>query len=252
MRRYFNDHSYKQQTGQVLFHGGFPGIDEEYFEWIDVLEAVEDAIDELVVVELGAGFGRWSVAAACAARTRRPDLKVKLVTVEAEPTHFEWMKLHFSDNGLDPTSHRLIESPVNGTGGKVSFVIGHPQEWYGQSIIPSGSRFGNWPEGKEVQMTAITLEEAVDGVGTIDLLDMDVQGVEAEIITGSVSLLNSRVRRIHIGTHGHNIEDTIYRTLINEGWFCTRAYRASSTVRTEFGDVFFLDGVQSWLNPRLF
>lgn len=252
IRREFDSRISPQHSEQTVVQGNFPRIDEDYFGWIDILEAVEDAADQLVVVELGAGYGKWSVAAACAARTRRPELKVKLVAVEAEPTHFDWMALHFSDNGLDPSCHTLINSPVNGTGGDVSFTIGHAAEWYGQSIIPPGHGFGNWPEGRETRMSAITLEEAVDRTDVIDIVHMDVQGVEGEIIAGSVSLLNSRVRRIHIGTHGHNLENDIYRTLTNEGWFCVHSYRALSTVATEFGDISFQDGVQGWINPRLF
>ena len=36
----------------------------EYFEWLDLLHAVQDARDRFVMVELGAGYGRWAVRAA--------------------------------------------------------------------------------------------------------------------------------------------------------------------------------------------
>lgn len=35
-----------------------PAFDEEYFEWIDLLEAVTEATGEFTMIELGAGWGR--------------------------------------------------------------------------------------------------------------------------------------------------------------------------------------------------
>jgi len=45
-----------------------PAFDEEYFEWIDVLEMALQAGDVYTFLELGAGYGRWSSRAAWAAR----------------------------------------------------------------------------------------------------------------------------------------------------------------------------------------
>jgi hypothetical protein len=41
-----------------------PPYDEEYFEWIDLLEAVASAKNRFTMLELGAGWGRWSARAA--------------------------------------------------------------------------------------------------------------------------------------------------------------------------------------------
>src|SRR5436190_9555453 len=46
----------------------YPRLDQEYFEWTDLLEAVLDADKSFTMVELGAGFGRWSARGALAAR----------------------------------------------------------------------------------------------------------------------------------------------------------------------------------------
>jgi hypothetical protein len=63
-----------------------PAFDEEYFEWIDLLEAVAWARDRFTMLELGAGFGRWTARAAAAAK--QPGIPYFLVAVEGEPTHF--------------------------------------------------------------------------------------------------------------------------------------------------------------------
>ncbi|MBA3430334.1 MAG: hypothetical protein H0U16_02480 [Actinobacteria bacterium] len=50
--------------------GNLPRPDEEYIEWIDVLEAVSNARDRFTMVELGAGWARWLVNAVAALRHR--------------------------------------------------------------------------------------------------------------------------------------------------------------------------------------
>src|SRR5262245_60032550 len=62
----------------------YPSFDNEYFEWVDILETVEAATDHYVMIELGAGFGRWSMRAARAV-ARKPFCTFQCVAVEAEP-----------------------------------------------------------------------------------------------------------------------------------------------------------------------
>ena len=45
----------------------YPPLDEEYFEWIDLLESVVAAEGSYTMIELGAGYGRW----ACGRHLRR-------------------------------------------------------------------------------------------------------------------------------------------------------------------------------------
>ena len=90
---------------------GNPPVDEEYFEWIDILESVSLARDSYTMMELGAGYGRWAVRAASALR-QRGIRQCHLVAVEAEPVHFGWLQQHFADNGLDPAQHTLVHGAV--------------------------------------------------------------------------------------------------------------------------------------------
>src|SRR5262245_34029562 len=76
---------------------GYPAPSEDTYEWSSILEAVEAARGRFVMIELGAGYGRWLVNAALAARQR--DLEVELVGVEAEPTRIRWLREHLADNG---------------------------------------------------------------------------------------------------------------------------------------------------------
>ncbi|MDD1661625.1 MAG: hypothetical protein LUQ49_04080, partial [Methanomicrobiales archaeon] len=117
----------------------FPAYDEEYWEWIDLLESVVAAKKKFVMMELGAGYGRWLINGAMAVRQYHgTEFPVRLIGVEAETTHFEWMKQHFLDNGLDPSQHMLIPKAIDNHHHEVEFYVTHPTlkgaaNWYGQS-----------------------------------------------------------------------------------------------------------------------
>jgi FkbM family methyltransferase len=172
--------------------------------------------------------------------------------VEPDPEHYAMLQQHFRDNGLDPDAHRLLCAAVNGTGGEASFISGHGRDWYGQAIVDPGVRLTQWPDAIPINVPALRLEDIIAGEGLIDLVDMDVQGLEGEIVTRSLSVLNARVRRLHIGTHSHDVEDMIFDALRSSGWLCCHCFRSGLEVDTAYGTVAFGDGVQSWLNPGLF
>src|SRR5262249_46383337 len=110
-----------------------PSIDDNIFDWLALLESVVEARGSYTMAALRAGWGRWLVARALAAKER--GLPFSLVGVEAEPTHFQWMRQHFADNGLDPADHKLIEGAASGRSGEGWFYFGKPDSWYGQSLI---------------------------------------------------------------------------------------------------------------------
>ena len=91
----------------------YPQPDEEYFEWIDLLESVVAARQTYSMIDLGAGYGRWCVRAAFAAQQFNPGLVQHLIAVEGEPMVASWMRQHFIDNGVDITHHRLIHGAVS-------------------------------------------------------------------------------------------------------------------------------------------
>jgi FkbM family methyltransferase len=236
----------------LLRSDGYPKVDEELFEWIDVLEAVNDAGSQFTMVELGAGFGRWVVAAACALRRIRPDAQMRLIAVEPDADHYDMLRQHFRDNGLDPDAHRLLRVAVNGTGGTANFLGGLGREWYGQAIVPVGWTDSDRPDAVVNDVPALRLQDIIADERLIDLVDMDVQGIEGDIVTTSLPVLNAKVRRLHIGTHSHGVEDLIFEALRGSGWHCCHCFRSGLEVDTPYGRISFGDGVQSWLNPRLY
>jgi len=272
MRHEFASGMYSPQGNPV--HSWYPELDEEYFEWIDLLEAVVEARDSFTMVDLGAGYGRWSVRAGCAVRQYHSDLPFHLVAVEAEPLKFHWMHRHFEDNGLDPRQHKLVHAAVNKSSGPALFCIGgpvgsafdlKPDEWYGQALtkehdIDGASRKAGEYYGFEVQLhesqwrsisvQGISLSEILEDEPFVDLVDMDIEGDELPVVAAAVAELDAKVKRLHIGTHGRDIEAGLRRILCAHGWRCKADYSLGGTHETDWGPIDFCDGAQSWVNPR--
>ena len=256
----------------------FPSHDDEYFEWTDLLECVLDADRQFVFVELGAGFGRWTVRAALAARLRGIG-NVKLVIVEGEPLHAQWARLHMALNNVGEHQYQLFESAVSAAEGQALFVVKQPNSqpvsatteealsWYGQCLASSaglgnptpadglyhGRRMWNIDAGyAAIEIPVMPLAIVLDGLPRVDLIDMDIQGEEGPLISECVDLLSSKVRRLHIETHSTAVEDQIRDVLMGADWKCLRDYSLQKKHETPFGEIFFQGGLQSWINPRLF
>jgi FkbM family methyltransferase len=246
-----------------------PPVDEEYFEWIDVLEAVASAEVTFTMIELGAGYGRWLMNAAAAARMRG-GLSLQLIGVEAEPTHFQWMGQHFDDNGVPATMLSLIQAAVAGQPGRVRFHIGDPDAWYGQAIDPNQPTPSEVPRPRFtrrlrrllaprprreartiVEVPAVTLASILDRHDLVDLLDLDVQGAEADVLEPARAGLDAKVRRVHVGTHSLQNERRVRALFDGLAWTKLNDYACGSEAETPWGPVRFEDGVQTWLNPRL-
>jgi FkbM family methyltransferase len=242
-----------------------PSVDEEYLEWIDVLEAVVGGNGAFTMIELGAGWGRWLMNAAAAARAS-DRLPVHLVGVEAEPTHFRWMQQHFEDNDVDEGSLTLIEAAVAAQAGWVRFHVGDPSAWYGQAIdpnphtgtSPSVDRPAAFPvapasrdERRIIDVRAVSLQSILGGLGRVDLIDLDVQGAEAEVLESAETMLSGQVKRVHIGTHSAENERRLHELFARLRWTNLNDYQCGAEVETPWGCVSFQDGVQTWLNPTL-
>lgn len=214
-----------------------PPFDEEYFEWIDLLEAVTSAGWRFTMLELGAGFGRWTSRAAAAAQQR--NLQYFLIAVEAEPTHFEWLKQNLQDNGVRLADCRLIHAAVIDKDGRIGFSADDPAGTYGQAI------------GGTTEVEAVSLSTLLRSVDGVDLIDMDVQGAELEILSVATEPLSQKVKRIYVETHSGQLHTSILRLFRGLGWKPHFLYMINTADKTPWGRINFQGGIQSWLNPRL-
>ena len=261
-----------------------PAFNEEYFEWIDILESVKNYAAyhagrrPYVFAELGAGFGRWTVNAVRALQQACPgQCEYFLCAVEADKQHFKWLKQNLRDNGIDPDQQLLVNAPLTGDGRRVSFMTGAYGRWFGQAVVgdkyvrnlrvtgrvPGIGRLllhwiGPWrrrykPMQDEIilKLKSTTLGEVLRKTPhVVDIADLDLQEMEAEVIEAAVPVINERVMRLHIGTHSLAVEERLRKCLKGAGWILLRDYPCLGTRETPYGQIAFGDGVQSWINPR--
>jgi FkbM family methyltransferase len=233
-----------------------PSFDDNIFDWLALLEAVVEASGEFTMAALGAGWGRWLVAAAFAATQR--TLPFRLVGVEAEPTHYAWMLEHFRDNGLDPAEHDLIEAAAAGENGHAWFYFGKPDAWYGQSLIRDAA-LNNRAPGAEIDyngekarlVRTIDLATLTAAYRRIDYLHMDVQGAELDFLSSGPPLLDRKVRRVLVGTHSESIEQGLRELFGSLGWRCQYDLPMNAQAQVNETVVTIGDGVQVWINPAL-
>jgi FkbM family methyltransferase len=262
-------HSEDDWTGAkfpVPFPHKQPELNEELFEWIALLEAVTEARGQFTMLELGAGFGRWGLLGATAARRLRiGNIDVRLI--EAEPQHAVWAREGIALNGLADYV-KVIEAALSNNPDPVPFAIDAPKNgydaasWYGQAVVSPGQDLAATEERYfghhvyrdywfgQIYVPPITLPKVAEGMERIDLIDADLQGAETEMIPW-MGLLTERVRLVHIGTHSLEIEAALREAFRSHGWLCQIDYSLQGECETPFGRVAFNDGVQTWRNPKL-
>ena len=220
----------------------YPAFDEEYFEWIDLLESVAQAQGHFTMLELGAGWGRWVANAAIALR-QFSGLPHTFVAVEAEPSHFQSITQHLADNAINPDGFQLIEAAVTDHDGEVLFQVGKHHwgdnyDWHGQSII-----------GGDHAVKSVSLATLLRPFSTVDLIDLDIQGAELSVLLAAADVINEKAKKIHIGTHSRRIEHGLRSLFSRLGWRSVYDFPCLSQTDTPWGSLAFLDGVQTWLNP---
>ena len=252
-----------------------PPMDEDYFDWIDLLEAVAAAKDRFTMLELGAGFGRWGIRGALAAKQRGIG-QIQVRFVEAEPQHAAWLREAVELNGLGDISYAIFEAAISYGGTQVPFALApdgiDARSSYGQSTTcdhKGRAEFSAWrdsgPTGRIyfglpvrraydtdlIQVAGITFEGLTADLDFIDFVDMDIQGSEAELIEHAISTFDTKVGLVHIGTHAVSVEDKIRTIFRNHGWTSRWDFSTQGKRETPFGPITFGDGIQAWRNPRL-
>ena len=221
-------------------------------DWAPLAQAVNEASDTFRMAALGAGFGRWLAAgAALAAQTGRD---YRLLGIEAEPQHFEWMLRHFKENKIPESRYIALNAAAVGTPGDCWFAVGNSQAWYGQTVY---SKDHALPENAKLRRSkGVTIDEILSLLTPLDYLHMDIQGAELDVLSYRPDRLNREVRLLNIGTHSAEIETGLRKLFRGLGWECLydvklgskHPIRLGETVVPEFE---FGDGVQVWRNPRL-
>lgn len=229
---------------------GGPLHDKE--EWVGTLRSLLEARDQLVVMELGAGWAPWLVGAAVAA-ARVGISDVRLIGVEGSAGHVGFMDQHMRDNGVNPAAHRLIHGVAGPSDGIARFPrLAEPRNDYGSqadygAASPGGSAAA--PDIEEVP--CYSLDTLLAGLDRVDLLHCDIQGMEGAVFAAARAVVNAKVRRVVIGTHSRAVEAELMEIFAGLGWILEdetvcRLHQAGD------GSLHLLaDGCQVWRNPGL-
>ena len=149
-------------------------------EWCGVLSAVLEAKEQIVGVELGAGWAPWLVCAATAAR-QKGITKQFFVAVEAKARNIGFIRTHFLDNGITPGDHTIIKAMCSAAAG-------------------------------------FDLAKLISDLPIVDFIHVDIQGCELEIIEPAVFTLDRRVSRLIIATHGRELDGKVFGLMSKRGW----------------------------------
>jgi FkbM family methyltransferase len=232
---------------------GEPGEEEHVLDWASLAQAIQGSSELFRMAALGAGWGRW--LAAGGALASQVGRNYRLLGVEAEPKHFEWLLRHFRENGIAENRYIAVNAAATGKPGDCWFETGNPQGWYGQSVRSDEDAR---EQGVQLRRTkGITLDGVLELLSPLDYMHMDIQGTELDFLLYRPELLDAKVRLVNIGTHSAQIEVGLRRLFKRLGWECLYDVRLSSKHRLRVGDkvvpsVKFGDGVQVWRNPRLY
>ncbi len=230
------------------YKANYPPLNEHYFDWIALLTCVSNATGTFRMAELGAGWAPWLVRGLFASRQISSIEQVELLAVEADTTHFNWIKKHFLDNYLDPDDYYLFNGAVADTSSMLKFPkISNPDEDYGASLKSVT------PNSEFIKVQGYTLENLFCSfTGVLDFLHMDVQGAEYDVLPTAMELLKTSVKAVMIGTHFSSEKHEELKDLFfHNGWISIMIYPRNEEVDTEYGRVQFVDGFQFWKNPDL-
>ncbi len=246
-----------------------PVVNDHYFEWISVLTAVHQASSRFTMIELGAGYAPWLVAAAVALRQLGKEEPL-LVAVEAEPKRYEYIFRHFNDNQIKSADNVFFKAAVvpEDFEGDAWFLVGDPTNTYGARLV-ADQNFGyrKYRHGFQISFAkfvarlrnlqrpepvrCVKMSSILAIVPQVDLLDMDIQSAELDVVASCIGQLNNKVKYVHIGTHSESIEKSLRKIFKANGWTNVFDYECRKEQSTPYGNICFDDGVQAWLNPRL-
>jgi hypothetical protein len=258
--------------------------DEGWFEVANWVLAAKEAKTRYVMMSLGACFGYQAVGAYKALMMLNP-MPCKLVVVEPEPQNMLWARQHFTDNGIDLESHWFVPMVVSDTNAPALFPVGSPglgvhnAMWTNsfrerQIYLQEISRAGQSEEAlqnllmenrtgitrditgrnhlAEIKfVSAITLYDLIAPFDVVDYIEADLQMSETIVFPPTIDMLNKRVRRIHIGTHGMEAHVTLRNLFVQNGWEVVFDFLPARRHQTEIGSFRANDGILTVRNPRL-
>lgn len=141
--------------------------------------AVRDDLE--VVVDVGANLGDWTAAIL---KLRRP---ASVFAFEPNPAVFERLQAR-----LEPLGVRCVGAAAGAHAGVAHLHVEAQSELSSLRPLSERGRRIHGLEGsptRRVEVPLVTLDEELDGIASISLLKLDVQGYEDEVIAGARRVL---------------------------------------------------------------
>ena len=221
-------------------------------EWGAALRAVDLARESFTVVELGCGWGCWINNTGVAAR--RAGLDVHLIGIEGDAGHLKFAEEACTANGF-ARQQVILHRGIAASGNGVALFPRQQQsgmEWGLEPIFDATEqqRRHAVQSGSHNKLPMIALDDIVAAYHRIDLLHIDIQGGEADLVTGCLPVINGKVGYLVVGTHSRQIEGRLMDTLLETGWRMEIERPAIVSLSGTVPRV-TVDGVQGWRNPRV-
>jgi FkbM family methyltransferase len=235
------------------------------------------------VVEVGAGWAPWAVAAMVQARLRK--LPGVAVAVEADPRKCRWAVQHAEDNSISVSVvtgkprqlvKRLREALEHNSAAGQHLVVIQAAAWVETGTVEfpeapvddMGTAVWTLP-GTDVDyrgahlahqkipaIAVADLLESICSTGTdaapVDLLHIDVQGVEFELLQATAGSVQEHTRLMAVGTHNRWSEGQLQYFFLERGWGllidspCTAHFTMTHPTLSGFTEQ---DGMQLYENP---
>ena len=260
------------------------GYRSEDFEYVALARAIRDVTKQpFRIIEIGAGWAPWAVAAMIAARHR--GLPAIGIAVEADPRKCEWACQHARDNNVTVTqvsgkprhlATRLRDAVAQWRGDDQLLIVIEAAAWHETTTVEfpeapiedMGTAVWTMP-GTDVdyrgahlrhrKIAAISVQDLLEAIraphdAPIDLLHVDVQGVEFELLERTAGAIQDNTRLMAVGTHNRLSEGQLQYFFLERGWGllidkpCKARFTMTHPTLSGFTEQ---DGMQLWENPFL-
>jgi len=232
----------------------------DVIEWLGMLKAVLAANGSFAAMELGAGHGPWIAASAAAARLRGIN-QLSLCAVEGDPGRFAFLQQNIEDNDLTTQDLILLHAAVGIADGSARWPrVPDPRNAGGARPFRDGNLeeeaylayLGDWTRDR-VEVEVVSASRLLLSRPSWDFVHIDVQGTEAELCRGCLSVLSERVRYLVVGTHSRKLDGELIELLLTGGWRLEHERPARMICGSAASMITLTthDGTQVWRNPRL-
>jgi hypothetical protein len=256
---------------------------ERWFEVADWLASAYEAREHYVAVSLGAAYGAQLVGAWKALQAINP-LPSRLVAVEPVAENCAWIRSHMITNGINAGDHWIIQAAMGCDNEPILFPVAEAGVSGNNCVATNSAQVrriyldtlrrdaecervleniflynstgivrdvGDGFRGEVKFVSAVTLQDVLGPLDRVDLLEVDIQESEVNVFPPYMPLVDRKVRRVHIGTHGGQVHDMIRALFAKSGWEIVFDYAPDARYLTERGPLDVSDGVLTARNPQV-